>query len=36
GLAPSSITVVSVCQVVSGVANAILPISQAIIIDLSQ
>ncbi|CAN0218419.1 unnamed protein product [Ectocarpus sp. 12 AP-2014] len=35
GLAPSSITVVSVCQVVSGVANAILPISQAIIIDLS-
>ncbi|CAM9784329.1 unnamed protein product, partial [Ectocarpus fasciculatus] len=35
GLAPSSIVVVSVCQVVSGVANAILPVSQAIVIDLS-
>ncbi|CAN0375637.1 unnamed protein product, partial [Hapterophycus canaliculatus] len=35
GMAPSSILAVSACQVVSGVAGAILPVSQAIIIDLS-
>eukprot|EP00903_Cladosiphon_okamuranus_P016907 g15586.t1 len=35
GLAPNSIVAVSACQLVSCVAGAILPISQAVIVDIS-
>lgn len=35
GLAPNSIVAVSACQLVSCVAGAILPVSQAVIVDLS-
>lgn len=36
GFAPNSILAVSACQLVTGVCGAVLPVSQAIIIDLSQ
>lgn len=36
GLAPNSIVAVSACQLVSCIAGAILPVSQAVIVDLSQ